>query len=173
MKRIIINEEQIDMMKVETTVIRVKAVMVNQKEELLIVHNNHTYQFPGGHLKPKESLEESLKREIKEETGIDSTIENGPFMVIEEYYKNYLETGKSRCNKMYYYIIHCSDNPKVEEMSLSELERETDFNLFYIPIKDMEQFLKESIENKSIEKIIGEEMLSVMEEYQTKHRRRK
>lgn len=168
MKRVIINDNNLDIMNMDSTVIRVKALMINEKDELLIVHNNYTYQFPGGHWRANESLEESLKREIKEETGIDSTIETGPFMVIEEYYPNYLGIGKSRCNKMYYYIVHSNADPKVEEMSLSELEKETDFNLFYIPIKDMEQFLKESIANKTIEEIIGKEMLSVMEEYQEK-----
>ena len=57
-------------------------------------------------------------------------------------------------------------------MSLSELEQKTDFNLFYIPIKDMEVFLQESIKNNSIEEVIGEEMLTVMKEYQEKYRRR-
>lgn len=173
MKRVIINEDNLDIMNMDSTVIRVKALMINEKDELLIVHNNYTYQFPGGHWRRSESLEESLKREIKEETGIDSTIETGPFMLIEEYYKNFLDTGKSRCNKMYYYIVHSNDGPKIEQMNLSELERETDFNLFYIPIKDMEQFLKESIANKNIEEIIGKEMLAVMQEYKEKHMRRK
>ena len=172
MKRIIINEENIDTNKMDETVIRVKALMINKKEELLVVHNNYTYQFPGGHWREEESLEESLSREIKEETGISIDIEPGPFMVIEEYYSNYLETGNTRCNKMYYYIVHSNEGPKVEEMSLSELEKKTDFNLFYIPIKDMEVFLKESINNNSKEKIIGEEMLTVMKEYQEKYRRR-
>ena len=168
MKRVIINEDNLDIKKVEDSVIRVKALMVNDKNELLVVHNNYTYQFPGGHWRDNESLEESLKREIKEETGIDSTIENGPFMVIEEYYDNYLDTGNARCNKMYYYIVKCDAGPKVEEMNLSELERTTDFNLFYIPIKDMEQFLRESMVNKSIENVIGKEMLAVMQEYKEK-----
>ena len=73
---------------------------------------------------------------------------------------------------MYYYIVHNNDNPKVEEMSLSELEKQTDFNLFYIPIKDMEQFLEESIANNTIEKIIGMEMLTVMKEYKENYIRR-
>lgn len=172
MKRIIINEENIDINKIDETVIRVKALMINEKEELLVVHNNYTYQFPGGHWREEESLEESLSREIKEETGISINIEPGPFMVIEEYYSNYLGTGNTRCNKMYYYIVHSNEGPKVEEMSLSELEQKTDFNLFYIPIKDMEVFLQESIKNNSIEEVIGKEMLTVMKEYQEKYRRR-
>ena len=140
MKRIVINNDNLDILNIDETVIRVKALMTNNKGELLIVHNNHTYQFPGGHWKKTESLEETLRREIKEETGITVKIETGPFMVIEEYYDNYLSTGKTRCNKMYYYIVHSNEGPKVEEMSLSELEQKTDFNLFYIPIKDMEVF---------------------------------
>ena len=51
-------------------------------------------------------------------------------------------------------------------MSLSGIERETDFKLFYVSVKDMEQFIKESMEKRQIENIIGEEMLSVMEEYE-------
>ena len=152
MKRIIINEDNLDIKDIDDTVIRVKALMVNEKNE---------------------SLEESLRREIKEETGIESTIETGPFMVIEEYYNNYLDTGKTRCNKMYYYIVHSNEGPKVEEMNLSDLEKSTDFNLFYIPIKDMEQFLRESMQNNSIEIVIGKEMLAVMQEYKERHMRRK
>lgn len=169
MKRIIINEDNIEEKDVESTVVRVKALMINEKKELLVVHNNYTYQFPGGHWKSYESLEESLTREIKEETGINCIIDFGPFMVIEEYYKNYLNTGQKRCNKIYYYAVHSNDNPKVQEMSLSRLERKTDFNLFYIPLKDMEQFIKESINNKSIETVIGKEMLEVMKEYREKY----
>ena len=165
MKRIIVNSQNLDTKVVDDTVIRVKALMVNKKEELLVVHNNDTYQFPGGHWKLTESLEETLEREIKEETGIKTSVNTGPFIVIEEYYDNYLNTGKSRCNKVYYYVVPTDDKPKIEEMSLSDLERKTAFNLFYIPIKDMEQFLKESMENKTIEKVIAHEMLEVMKEY--------
>ena len=66
MKRIIINNDNLDILNIDETVIRVKALMVNSKSELLIVHNNHTYQFPGGHWKEVESLEGALTREIKD-----------------------------------------------------------------------------------------------------------
>ena len=65
MKRVIINDEQLDITKMAETVIRVKALMVNEKKELLVVHNNYTYQFPGGHWKEYESLEETLKKRNK------------------------------------------------------------------------------------------------------------
>ena len=58
MKRVIINEDNLDIKDIDDTVIRVKALMVNEKQELLVVHNNYTYQFPGGHWRDHESLEE-------------------------------------------------------------------------------------------------------------------
>lgn len=169
MKRVIINKDNLDILNMDDTIIRVKALMVNEKKELLVVHNNNTFQFPGGHWKKDEALEDTLQREIKEETGITTKAEVGPFMVIEEYYDNYLDTGRTRCNKMYYYIINCNEEPKVEEMSLSELEKKTDFHLFYIPINDMEKFLTESLQNNQIEEVIGKEMLAVMEEYKKRY----
>lgn len=171
MKRVIINENNLDTTKINDTVIRVKALIVNEKKDLLVIHNNYTYQFPGGHWRSEETLEETLRREIKEETGITTTVESGPFMLIEEYYDNYLNTGRTRCNKIYYYIVHSNEGPKIEEMSLSELEKKTDFNLFYIPVKDMEIFLKQCLKNNQIETVIAKEMLAVMKEYQEKHNR--
>lgn len=168
MKRLILNEDNIKIEDVEDTVIRVKGLLLNDKQELLIEHNNHTFQFPGGHWKQEEPLEETLIREIKEETGIKVEIEQGPFMLIEEYYDNYLLTGRKRCNKIYYYAISSNDLPKIEETNLSELEKQTDFHLFYIPMSDMETFLEENIKNKTIDDIIGYEMIEVMKEYKNR-----
>ena len=165
MRRLVLNEDNIKIDEVEETVIRVKGLLKNDKEELLIEHNNHTFQFPGGHWKLEEPLETTLIREIKEETGITVEIETGPFMVIEEYYDNYLLTGKKRCNKIYYYALNSNELPKVEEMNLSDLEKKTDFHLFYVPINDMEIFLEEQMKSKTIDDIIGFEMIEVMKEY--------
>lgn len=165
MKKIVLNKDNINIDKVEETVIRVKGLLLNEQNELLLVHNNHTYQFPGGHWNNKESLEQTLLREIKEEAGITVEINTGPFMVIEEYYDNYLLTGKTRCNKIYYYAISSNEKPNIKKMSLSELEKQTDFHLFYVKIENMEVFLEESIKNKQLNDIIGYEMIEAIKEY--------
>ena len=51
-------------------VTRVKALMLNSKKEILLATAYTTIQFPGGHLESPETLNEALKREIMEETGI-------------------------------------------------------------------------------------------------------
>ena len=56
--------------------------------EILIAKENNVFEFPGGHLEENETLDECLKREILEETGIllnDNEFDNYFFKVI---YKN-------------------------------------------------------------------------------------
>lgn len=55
-----------------------KVVLVDQKNRVLFLkRSNYTKKFagdwdlPGGHLKPNESLEAGLSREVKEETQLD------------------------------------------------------------------------------------------------------
>lgn len=165
MKIIKVLEDNMNIDNIDKEVIRVKGLVINDNNDLIIIHNNGTYQFPGGHREGNEDLEITLEREIKEETGIDVKIENGPFMLISEYCKNYLGTNISRCDKIYYYIIHTNELPNINSLSLTQIESKTDFKLFYVNLKDMEQFLMESIENKMINEVIGKEMLEVIKAY--------
>jgi len=53
----------------------VGALVVNDKGEVLIVRSNKwgaKYTVPGGHIELGERAEDAIKREVKEETGLDS-----------------------------------------------------------------------------------------------------
>lgn len=165
MKRVLINDKFLDENDLDFSVIRVKGLLINSNGEILLAHNNNTYQFPGGHIDDGESLEKCLSREIKEETGIDVNIKHPPFMQITTYDDNYFNTNKKVCNKIYYYKVVCNDMPNFEETSYDDLELETDFNLFYIKFKDLAEFLQKCIDDGSIDVKIGREMLLVVDEY--------
>jgi 8-oxo-dGTP diphosphatase len=47
---------------------------IKKGEEVLILLKNNTLRCPGGKVRAGENLEESLKREIREETGLEATI---------------------------------------------------------------------------------------------------
>ena len=165
MKRILINDYMLEEKDLDSSVIRVKGLVVNSNGDILLAHNNNTYQFPGGHINEGESLERCLEREIKEETGIDVSIKHAPFMQITTYDNNYFGTNKKVENKIYYYRVLCDDVPNFDETSYDDLELETDFNLFYIKFKNLDEFLKKCIDDGSIDVNIGREMLLVVKEY--------
>lgn len=165
MKQVFINNNNLSINDLDYEVIRVKGIVINHKNEVLLEHNNNTFQFPGGHLEDSEDMESALLREIKEETGIDIDDITGPFMQIKSYVKNYFSGGKNVCSKIYYYRLYTDKLPNLDETKYDELEQQTDFGLYYVPLEDLEKFLQECLANGDINKEICNEMLLALEEY--------
>ena len=169
MKKIIINDNNLKDEDIEKKVIRVKALIINSNNKILLAHNNNTFQFPGGHKEDNETLEECIKREIKEETGIDLEITEEPFLNITTYDNNYFLTGKKVLNTIYYYCIYTNEKPNFDNTHYDELEIQTDFNLFYVNLSNFSSFLQKNISSSKIDEKIGREMKIVYNEYNEIH----
>ena len=165
MKQIIINDKNLKETDMDREVVRVKALIFNSKGKILLAHNNNTYQLPGGHKEENETTDQCIIREIKEETGIDLEVTEGPFMSIVTYDHDYFGTGKKVLSSIYYYRFFSDEEPNMSETKYDELELATDFNLFYVNFADFDSFLQKSIDDGSIDKNIGREMLYVFSEY--------
>ena len=165
MKEIIINDHNLTEDEMESSVVRVKGLIINSKGKILLAHNNNTYQFPGGHVDDNETADECVVREIKEETGIDVSVTEAPFLCIKTFDNNYFSKGKKVLNTIYYYRFFTDDIPNFQETHYDELELATDFNLFYVVFADLENFLKKSIEDGMIDPNIGREMIHVHQVY--------
>ena len=81
MKEIIYNYDNLREDEITELVIRVKVLLL-KNDKLSIGNENSIYQFIGGHLEEGETFNECLKREVKEETGIELDDEEigKPFM---------------------------------------------------------------------------------------------
>ena len=165
MNKIIINDNNLKDEEIDMKVTRVKGLIINSKDKILLAHNNNTYQFPGGHVKEDETNDDCIIREIKEETGIDVSITKPPFLEIVTYDYDYFGRGKKVLNTIYYYIFNTDKEPNLDETHYDELELATDFNLFYVNLEEIDSFIKKSMTNKSLDGNIGREMLYVFEEY--------
>ena len=79
--------------EINDRVIRVKALMLNDSNEILIGEAFGTIQFPGGHIKENEDLVKALKREVKEETGITLKGNYEPYYGIKYFLKDFPVLG--------------------------------------------------------------------------------
>ena len=166
MKEILYNYDNLTKEDIDEVVIRVKALIINSNDEIMLGYSNKTYQFPGGHLENGETLKQALLREIKEETGIEfKNILIKPFQKITHYCKNYYNSSKNRQNDIYYFIIKTDEKFNMENSNLDERERLGNYTVKYVKLDKFEQTLIDSINDNPINKTIVEEMLEAFKEY--------
>ena len=167
MKKKIYNEDNIEDNEIDEIVTRVKAFIINSKKEILFANSGGGIQLIGGHVENGETLEDTIKREVHEETGIILQSKNisSPFFEIKHYTKNYKGTDKNRISNVVYYIVKTDEMPNLKNMSLTDEEIKNQFSYAYSPINQFEVLLKSCLEsNIEINVVIAKELLVVFEE---------
>ena len=163
MEKIIFNKENILEEEVDEVVVRTKAIIINDQDEVMLGYCDKTYQFPGGHLEEGETINECLRRELKEETGMDVDTSNLEPSVETIYYnRNYRGTGLIRKNEIYFYVIRDNLVENMEEANLDEGEQAGNYVIKKIKLNELESVLLASAKEKEINEIIVNEMLSVL-----------
>ena len=170
MKVIFINKDNLKEEEIDEEVVRVKGLLINSNNEILLGYSHNCYQFPGGHKEDKETLSEVLQREIKEETGIELEIENKAFLCIKYYTKNYFNSGKNRCNKIYYIEVETDEKPDLTKTNYTKEELEGNYELRYHKLTEVKQVLLDNCDKHSISKTIANEMIMALDCYFGKER---
>jgi len=163
MKTNVYNKENIIDEEVTRRVIRVKALLINSKNELLLGYSHDTYQFIGGHIEEGEDMIEGLKREVEEESGI--VLENEiitPFFLRKKYLKNYPEEKDISCYEYYYYTINTDKLPNLSNVNYTEAEKLGKFELRYIPLDQLEEEFEENKKISERTAIVQEENIEAI-----------
>ena len=158
------NKDKLSEDTIKDKIIRVKAVIVNSKNEVLLGEAFGTIQFPGGHLEKNETLNDGLKREMLEETGITIRGIYEPFLVIKHFIKD-MVGDNNRALEIYYFKIFTDEYFHIENIHLDDQETAGDFHLFYTPLKDVEKLLKNTVNDNPRNKLITEEMIIALNEW--------
>ena len=165
MKTIVYNEQKINDEDINNVVKRAKLVVENSKGEILLGHTDDSYYLLGGHVEDGETNKECLKREIKEEAGIDYTPKiKRPFCVIKYYTKDYPHEGDNSLFIGNYYVIKDDLIPDYEKVSLTNLEAKGHFKLVYLKKEDVIPELTRYLDICKTKNVILD-TLEVMKEY--------
>ena len=166
MKEIIYNYDFLKDEEITEVVIRTKALIINN-DNIILGNENDIFQFPGGHLEENETLEECLKREVLEETGIEITDDEikRPFMKVTFKNKDWPDKGKNRRAEIYYYLIETTKEPDLEKVNYTEHEKKGNFKVEFIPLNESIRIIKENIPKNEKNKVIAPDMIMAIEEY--------
>ena len=167
MKEKIYNEDNLTISDIDEIETRCKALMINSNNKILMEYNKKTYQFIGGHLRERESLTDCLKREIKEETGIEyDTSKLKPFYSIKYYVKNDHNTNKNILSQVFYCIINIDERYHIIDTNYDREEINGNYELRYIDIDDFNFIMIDSKSDEDeLNSIILRDNIEVMEEY--------
>lgn len=125
---------------------KVRAVIENETGEVVITERAGKYIFPGGKCDENEKELDAIKREIKEETGINfKTSDFNKILELETIYDNFFDhrTGlvKPRHTITTYYYVKTNDNINQKNMYLSEDEIKDDFKCSFVEKKALIKML--------------------------------
>lgn len=165
MKTIIQNPFQLTDSDITHTANRVKAIIVNDSGSILVCKSKGCFSFIGGHIEDGEALEDCLKREICEETGIELKQEEiYPFIEFIKYDKDYFSTGVCAKSTITYFIVKTNKKVDKNKQKLDEQEKQDNFEAQYLDLKTIETtLLNDAGYEKKSE--LYHEMLFVISQY--------
>lgn len=169
MEQIMINKHNLTDEEITDIVKKVKILLINSNDDILLGYSYNNYQFPGGTHEEGEELIDTVNREIEEETGIRLDLKQlEPFAQCCGYYKDWPELGTNKKVEIYYYEILTDELPKLENTRYTESEKEGHFELRYVPLNEVEKELTANVEKHGDKKGIASEMLILLRLYKEK-----
>lgn len=165
MKEIIYNYDFLTDNDITRCTKRAKMIIENSKNEILVVYSHKNYFLVGGHVEDNESFEECIAREIKEETGIDIPYEKRePFLSIKYFDKNYPNVGENtKCINNYYFIKY-DLVPNLDNINLTDDEKDGGFRLEYINKYKIIEVLTDSL-NTCTKPNVVQDTIEAVKEY--------
>ena len=133
MKEIIYNYEWLTENEINNVVERVKALIINSNDEILLGYADRTYQCVGGHVEEGESSMAALMRELKEESGlVFKDLDLKPYFRVKYYNRNYPKEGVNTLTINSYYVIRTDMLPDDSIRELTDYEKEWGYIVKYI-----------------------------------------
>ena len=166
MKTIIINDENINE-KFTKKKLKSRAVLVNSSNEILVANYGGVLLLPGGSIDGKETPDETIHRELKEEIGVDMKPEQlKPFVKVRYFQPNYPERNGNTINRLavtYYYLGYIESIS--DERDLTENEKKDGFTVEFCSINQIQEMLNSKKSNNPRRLYFDRELQAVIDYY--------
>ena len=166
MKTIIINDENIDEQIIKKR-LKSRAILVNSSNEILVANYGGVLLLPGGSIDGKETPEEAIHRELREEIGVDMQPEQlKPFVKVRYFQPNYPERSGNKTNRLavtYYY--HGNIESISDERNLTEKEKKDGFTVEFCSINQIQEMLNSKKSNNPRRLYFDRELQAVINYY--------
>ena len=169
MEVIVSNPLKMDMSDIDASVSRVKILLLDKSNRILLCNINGSYSFVGGHVEPSETVEACFEREMLEETGIVvSESQAELFLKRQSFEDDYFGQGIKCLSEIYYYAYQTGLDYDLNNMQLDADEVMGGFRLEYV---DLNNFEKTLLTDKSYKKKKGlyDEMIEAVRVYKQKY----
>lgn len=162
---IIYNDDSIKETEINRVVKRAKVVIENSNNEVLLCFCHNNYYLLGGHVDNDESDMECLHRELLEEAGVDINFNKLiPFVTIKYFIKDYPSDDVNSLYIANYYNYKMDLIPNVDNLNLTEDEKEGNFEIQYIHRDIILNKLNEALEFATRKNVVND-TIEVIKEY--------
>lgn len=160
------NEENLISNEIDEYNSKVRAILINEENKILVCNYGKVYLLPGGSVDQNEELNDAITRELKEELGTEYKPEElDCFLIMNYYQRNYPKrdgTVLNRLIKSYYYIGRLKPIIK-DNQHLTEKEKKGNFKLELINLEDLEIVILNNNNNNPRNIYFQKELLTVFE----------
>ena len=162
---IIYNDDSIKETEINRVVKRAKVVIENSNNEVLLCFCHNNYYLLGGHVDNDESDMECLHRELLEEAGVDINFNKLiPFVTIKYFIKDYPSDDVNSLYIANYYSYKMDLIPNLDNLNLTEDEKDGNFEIQYIHRDKVLNILNEALEFATRKNVVND-TIEVIEEY--------
>lgn len=122
-------------------------VVINEKEQVLMIYRREKWDLPKGKLDPDETIAECAIREVMEETGLQFiTLEKKLIITVHEY----VEKSQLIQKETHWYLMHASTD--TNQTLIPQIEEDIE-KIEWVDKKDIARYLQNSY--PTIQKVLS------------------
>lgn len=167
--KIEINEDNLKKDEIDETRVKVRALLFDDSNRVLIFNYGNVYILPGGKVDGNEFLGNALVRELNEEIGQEYSQDELDYIAtIKFYQRDYPKREGFNINRLVTtcYFVGPYKGIEQDERQLSENEIKDNLKLELVPLDELEKLVLNNISNNPRDKYFQKELLSILRIYE-------